>query len=509
MKQSSFSASSSVTVLSVPLGIVMAIMFWRALLASSLFGMAVWGILFVGLLAVVIMDCLTLSRPQMPPARRVALSVIFGLVPACLFFGLYHFVAGVLHAGSVPRFLSAAISACTYTFVWCMVALVCRLKEMNPAGRLFSCGLALLLSLLLVVPCFLRPAVFFAGYTEKNVSRAPAAGETWSEGQPFNLSDDTVTLQKDPERDLVILNLADIQLTDMDLNPLTPLYRETFATIEALIRLTQPDLITITGDTGCGYARATEAIVAFVDHFGIPWAPVFGNHDHEVYSCTPEYTAKLYREAENCLFRDGPAELGIGNYVITVMEGETPVHALIMMDSHDHFDYKTDGKTVRDYAQITPRQTEWYRWVVDGLASASGGVVPSTVFAHIPVIQFEEAFNACWDYDACPKPSRCEDVEAGCYLVEGAFGVLKESVNAAKQDFGFFDAMLEQGSTTRYVCGHDHSNCATIPWQGIDLSYGMHTGPGCYGAPELYGGLVITLSSDGRTSAYLQTVSLR
>ena len=497
---------SLLTAVSAPLWVLMGIMFWRALLAASVFGMAVWGALFCGLLVVVTLDWFSRRRPEMKQWLRILLPVAFGLLPAVLFFGVYFFVARVLGGASVPRFLAAAVSACVYTFVWYVLAMVSHMKEMLPANRLFCGALALVLVLLLVIPCVAAPARCFEGFA--NVSRGGVSSEIWTKSRVFSSQSDTVTLEKQPGRDFVILNLADIQLTDMDFSPLTPTYKETFATIEALIRRVKPDLITVTGDTGCGYVRATDQIVSFIDHFGIPWAPIFGNHDHETRSGDPLWTAEAYEKAQHCLFRKGPASMGIGNYIITVTEEGRPVQALFMMDTHGRETYHDGSKETKGYGQVMGEQIAWYRWAVEGLAAEAGHTVPSTVFAHVPAPQFAEAFEAAWDYDACPRPGRCKELE-GHYRTDGAFGLFHDSgVASAPVDLGFFDEMVSLGSTTRYVCGHDPPNSYSVPFKGIDLTYALHTGPGCYGEKMLNGGTVITVSSDGTTTAVHEYVRL-
>lgn len=494
------------TALTAPLWVLMGIMFWRALIGASVFGMIVWGTLFCGLLAVVVADLLLRRKPEMKPWLRTLLAVLLGILPAVLFFGVYYFVARVLGGASVPRFLAAAVSAAVYTIVFHVLSMVSHMREMLPANRLFCGGLSILLVLLLVIPCVAAPARYFEGSTK--IRRGTASTEVWTAKQAFSVQNDTITVEKRPERDFVILNLTDIQLTDMDFSPLTPTYKETFATIEALIRRVEPDLITVTGDTGCGYVRATEQIVSFIDHFGIPWAPVFGNHDHESRTGDPLWTAEVYEKAQNCLFRKGPASMGIGNYIITVAEEGRPVQALFMMDTHRREEYYECGKKVEGYGQVMGEQIAWYRWAVEGLAAEAGATVPSTVFAHVPVPQYTEAFDAAWDYEAYPHPGRCTDLD-GHYRIDGAFGLLRDSgVASAPVDLGFFDEIVALGSTTRYVCGHDHTNSFSVPYKGIDLTYALHTGPGCYGEKRFNGGTVIAVTSDGTTTAAHEYVRL-
>ena len=128
-----------------------------------------------------------------------------------------------------------------------------------------------------------------------------------------------VKFYKEPGKDLVILNLADVQFNDLfDLFGNRNL---TVNTIRRLVEQVKPDLITLTGDQVWGFRtkRSLRFLCKLMDGFHIPWAPVLGNHD-----CSDrvdkEYTAAHYRKSSSCLFRNGPKGLfGCGNYVINIV----------------------------------------------------------------------------------------------------------------------------------------------------------------------------------------------
>lgn len=77
-----------------------------------------------------------------------------------------------------------------------------------------------------------------------------------------------------------MLNLTDIQFGDFH-----DIGKRTFTedTIRAVIAETEPDLITLTGDqVWTKHSKySIRHLVSFLDSFGIPWAPVMGNHDAE------------------------------------------------------------------------------------------------------------------------------------------------------------------------------------------------------------------------------------
>ena len=59
-----------------------------------------------------------------------------------------------------------------------------------------------------------------------------------------------------------------------------------------------------------------------IDSYGIPWAPINGNHDGEG-NVDLAWIANKYEKAENCLFKQGPDNIGgIGNYIINIREND-------------------------------------------------------------------------------------------------------------------------------------------------------------------------------------------
>ena len=80
----------------------------------------------------------------------------------------------------------------------------------------------------------------------------------WSVTDEFD-ADDYITIEKDPEKDFVILNLADVQLKDNVVYGTAGEYTEVM--VEKLIAEKKPDLITLTGDNAWGtaaYLRLVE-----------------------------------------------------------------------------------------------------------------------------------------------------------------------------------------------------------------------------------------------------------
>lgn len=310
-------------------------------------------------------------------------------------------------------------------------------------------------------------------------------------------SDYAVTIEKDPDRDFVILNLADTQVSTKTLYSEEGEYTERL--INTLVEEVKPDLITLTGDNGSG-DLVNLHYIKLLDSFGIPWAPIMGNHDGDNGNRLNEaWVSFLYmNETENCLFRAGPADMGFGNYIINITENGKIIHTLYMLDSHSSADNTEQGKINYSangnagYDHLWATQLEWYQWCVNGITQTEGRVVESTAFMHIPVYQYKLIQSNMVDGDGYLLPE---------YESLG-FGKLGETVCTPEGDNGFFALAKDLGSTTMMIFGHDHKNNMCVEYEGIRLNYGQKSGHGSYYYDEAMGGSVITINSVGQSDMY-------
>lgn len=307
----------------------------------------------------------------------------------------------------------------------------------------------------------------------------------WSATDEFT-ADCCIELEKDPNKDFVILNLADIQMKD-DL-VYTDKGVETQKMIDELVKKHQPDLITLTGDNAWGTMAYIE-LVKQIDSYGIPWAPVMGNHDGQCL-ISEFWAAHLLYKAKNCLFEFGPENMGYGNYIINITENGKIIHTLFMVDTHNNAEYTLDdGSVIGGYDHLWDNQIEWYKWAVNGIASIAGKTVESTVFMHIPVCEYKDAWVKFYGSDA--------EGEIAPEFAPEAQGIRREGVCSAPVNNGFFGVCKELGSTKNMIVGHDHANNFQIYYEGIRLNYAVKTGYGSYFTSELMGATTVTVGSDG------------
>ena len=154
----------------------------------------------------------------------------------------------------------------------------------------------------------------------------PLKGKTydydyWYRDKPYDIND-TVVLEKEENKDFKILIITDLQFNDaLDLCGKAD---NVYETMDTLVTKQKPDLIVITGDLVWAKFTKFSVIKAInkIDSYGIPWAPINGNHDGEG-NVDLAWIANRYEEAENCLFKQGPDNIGgIGNYIINIKEND-------------------------------------------------------------------------------------------------------------------------------------------------------------------------------------------
>lgn len=339
--------------------------------------------------------------------------------------------------------------------------------------------------------------------------KGKANNEFWLSTDTYRL-EDTVTIQKEPGKDFKILNLADIQYNDT-LDIFNRAYTE--ETIRTLIEQEKPDLITMTGDQvwAAFQKQSQKDLIKFMDSFGIPWAPVYGNHDGEG-NADKNWLADRYLESEYCVFKKGPNNIGgTGNYVINIMEGDKIVQSLIMLDSGswrgydgmpeerkmiaDALDNDTQEYILNDdgtrkqepfgtgYEFMSESQIAWYKWALEGAKQVNGGEMPeSMLFFHIALPEFYNAYLQWKDSGFDP---------------EMGFGEKREEVCCPSVNSGMFEVIKELGSTKNVIVGHDHVNSYSVLYEGVRLTYGLKTGDRCYANDDLNGGTLLTITDNG------------
>ena len=332
----------------------------------------------------------------------------------------------------------------------------------------------------------------------------PAAGCRSKDGLDF-----VVKVEKGKQP--VVLHLTDPQIVEEDDEKKEQkCYRYIRETVEA----TDPDLILITGDLVYGrYDTTGESLtelIAFMESFQIPWAPVFGNHDNESLMGVAWQCAQL-ENARNCYFRRGDCAKGNGNYTIGIQQGGKLTRVFFMLDSGGCS--SASAQTLSDGgvmvgAGLDSSQLKWIRSRAKTVLKHSPEVKFSAAY-HIQHYAFAEAYA---HYTAGEPLQQVLPINVDLHPQKraGDFGYLGRNLKGGWDSFGDFQSLLKEYAFDSIFVGHEHCNSASVVHEGIRYQYGQKSSEydrknflqqngsiiGTYSAdlPPLLGGTVVPLS---------------
>ena len=291
--------------------------------------------------------------------------------------------------------------------------------------------------------------------------------------------------------------------------------KKTVAALEALTESQNPDLVVFGGDTaGPGHIHIETAeqlrdlltdLSGPMERRGIPWCHVFGNHDDN-YGVPNEEAEAVYEEFPCCVSKRGDPELsGVGNYVLPVYaaEGEELLLNVYGFDSHsgmqDFFiQYGMDPHTpafppfVGDHGSddtVHMDQVLWYYQLSKAFEREWGRKIPSVMFMHIPLPEFDMVTR--YRRDADLRGHQGEDV---CF---------------SPLNSGLMRACVERGDVKGIFCGHDHWNDFSAVYMGVTLAYDASMSYHACQDNELRGGRIIDFRAEDPGAFATRTVKIR
>lgn len=278
--------------------------------------------------------------------------------------------------------------------------------------------------------------------------------------------DGIYSLRKLEEEPLKVLQLTDLHIgggylsRHEDRLALSIAYR--------LIESVKPDCVVLTGDLVCSKAHITwsrnnlnslRIVVELLENLGIPYAVTFGNHDAEPKaSHTKKDLEEFLCKQKHSLMVKYDKNQGIwgnSNYPVKLRNRDGSLNSvLFMIDSNEYL--KSENKKGYDY--IHEDQVAWYEGEVQRLCMQPDRIVPSFAYFHIPIQEYQDAWNATTG----ARP------EAVYY-----YGSRDEEISSSNTHSAFFSKVLELGSTKGIFCGHDHLNDFSVEYQGVRFTYGQ------------------------------------
>lgn len=296
-----------------------------------------------------------------------------------------------------------------------------------------------------------------------------------------------------------ILAIADPQDTDKP-------QKETIEIIENMLEMSNPDLVVFLGDNIAGWwkgvnkektEKAIDNIMAPLQKKNVPFAIVFGNHDHEGLSDennkmseeeAKAFQLSIYQKYSNCLAVAGEELTGYCNYNLTIKasDSDKDIFNLWFMDSNP---YAEEG----GYGYVQPDQTQWYIKKSNELKKLNNGIpMPSLLFQHIAVPEVYELTDEVdhWQKGAVkgqtalyPKFYKPNDK-----VIQGGFLESPCSADVAHDQFA---SWVKQGDIVGAFFGHDHPNDFLGEVDGIKLCAVPAAGYYSYG--QNHGARTITL----------------
>ena len=201
-----------------------------------------------------------------------------------------------------------------------------------------------------------------------------------------------------------------------------------------------------------------------MESYGIPWAPVFGNHDREG-NATLLWQADRFEEAEHCLFDRGPANMyGVGNYFVNIFEGDEPVYSLCLMDNGRYNRLRRRHRQFRDLGRLRS----------DRVVQVERGRACRRV-RHARSL--DDLLSLRLSRDAGRGRKYAVEGEDGRLYIPEEYGGGSCAYEPCAPDLnsGLFDVAKTSGLTHAFF-GHDHENDAYVYVDGVRLGYGFEDG---------------------------------
>lgn len=320
-------------------------------------------------------------------------------------------------------------------------------------------------------------------------------------------------------RDIKILQFTDTQTVDLKqarnstrLNDLTAVYYGTrkcdsevlcYRYMDEAVEKSQPDLIVLTGDIVYGEADDEGTlwmeICDRLDSYGIPWAPVFGNHDNES-AMGVSWQIEYLLACKYCLFRQGDVT-GNCNYNIVVRQGGEAKYLLYLLDSNGcrEIDHPGEGiqpdnpdiDLIQQKQGIYPDQIKWMEDSAEKIFASAGKRLPILTFFHIPPTALERLMTEDYGLDL-------NKISHAKFGSDGDFGDIYEFAAKIDRDMSFFNAAKALGTVGMFF-GHEHTNDASVVYEGVRLTFGLKTGTHTYWRNGHIGGTQIVIYENDNT----------
>ena len=288
-----------------------------------------------------------------------------------------------------------------------------------------------------------------------------------------------------PDGSFTIVQIADVHTGEGEISWGPGVDNKTYQALADLLRLERPDLAVLTGDMLTGLnvdANATaywDRLIKVFDQARVPHTAILGNHDAEPFSGSGRNQSSPGAKTTRTQLMQHDVALGmsysqigpdslrpaVSVYAVDVLPAEgqrsdredRPALQLIHLDS--------GGGGMAE--ELSVEQVAWFNETMQ-MRRAKWGGVPTLVFVHIPLWEYQDALLAG----------------------ENCFGDADDGVTPTINNTGLFAALEAAPEVMAVFVGHDHCNDFCCKWgrnpHKIDLCFGHHSGYGGYDCPAAY-----------------------
>jgi Icc-related predicted phosphoesterase len=250
----------------------------------------------------------------------------------------------------------------------------------------------------------------------------------------------------------------------------------TLAAMHAIIEREQPDLVLLGGDLWNENPEATvEQLREFLDIFSapmeqrhIPWAHVYGNHDHDILM-DRRVMQSVFESYPHCVSAHTEEGVdGVSNFLLPIRSSDEKRIAFAVwgLDTHN----LSDGQKLRNGLNLREahpapnlpygtshwdfvrfHQLRWYYDTSEALEAYSGAPVDALMLMHAPILEF----------GICMKnPERTALV-----------GDMPETLFTGSLNSGLFATVLQRGDVRAIVSGHMHEDNFAADYCGVKLCF--------------------------------------
>ncbi len=247
-----------------------------------------------------------------------------------------------------------------------------------------------------------------------------------------------------------------------------------FRHVRETVNSVSPDLILIAGDIVYGEfdhdGSALLDFIEFMDSFGIPWAPVLGNHETES-RMGVDWQCEQLHKSKNCLFKQRELT-GNGNYTVGIKQDGRLTRVFYMMDSNSGHPSErsiSNGHSSHP-AGFGNDQIEWYTNGINNIRKSSPDTKFSFMF-HIALHAFEyayEKYGYTRDRGSKAFPIVIDDMDKTL----SDFGVILFPIDNWDKDDSVWTSFKSLGVDSVLV-GHDHEVSASVVYEGIRCQFGL------------------------------------